>query len=85
LDPACRVHQQQHQVAGLQRLVDFLQHAPVQVRSGLVNAGRIHKDDLRRRMLALARRNLDHPLDAIAGGLRLGGDNGHLFAGEGVQ
>ena len=55
------------------------------MRAGLVNAGRIDKDDLRCRMLALARRHLDHSGDAVAGGLRLGGDDGDFFAGEGVE
>ena len=39
-------------------------------------SGRVH---------ALARGNLDHSGDAVAGGLRLGGDDGHLFADEGVE
>jgi hypothetical protein len=50
-----------------------------------MDAGSIDEDDLRRRMYALQRRNLDHPGDAVARGLRLGGDNGHLFAGESVE
>ena len=85
LHAARGVHQHQHQVAGFQGFVDLLQHAAVEMRAGLVDAGRIDKDDLRRRMHALARRNLDHSGDAVAGGLRLGGDNGHFFAGEGVE
>jgi hypothetical protein len=36
-------------------------------------------------MNAFARRNLDHPGYAVAGGLGLGGDNGHFFAGKGVE
>ena len=50
-----RIHQHQHQVARFQRFVHLLQHAPVELRCGLVHSGRIHKDDLRRRMHALAR------------------------------
>ena len=80
-----RIHQYQHHIAGFQCFVDLLQHPPVEVRAGLVDAGSIDKDDLRRRMHALARRNLDHPGDAIAGSLRLGGDDGDLFAGQGVE
>jgi hypothetical protein len=36
-------------------------------------------------MHAFTRWDLDHPRDAVAGGLRLGGDNGYLFAGEDVE
>ena len=55
------------------------------MRAGLVDAGSIDKDDLRGRMLAFARRDLDHSRDAVAGGLRLGGDDSDFFAGKGVE
>ena len=46
---------------------------------------RIEKDNLRRRVNALARGNLHDAGDAVARGLRLGGDNRHFFARQGVQ
>src|SRR5271157_4410648 len=85
LDAARSVHQHEDEVAGFESFVDLLQHSAIEMRAGLVNAGSVDKDDLRRRMDALARRNLDHSNDAVAGGLRLGGDDGHLFAGKGVE
>ena len=36
-------------------------------------------------LVSFVRGDLDHAHDAVARGLRLGGDNGHLFAGEGVE
>src|ERR1035438_2929845 len=80
LNPPRRVHQHQYHVARLQRLIDLLQHTAVKMR-----AGRIHKDNLRGRMHALACRNLHHSGDAVAGGLRLGADNGYLFADQSVE
>ena len=49
LHAAAGVDQHQHQVAGFESFVDFLQHPPVELRSRLVHAGRIDKNDLRRR------------------------------------
>ena len=46
---------------------------------------RIHKNNLRRRMYALLRRNLHHPRDTIPRGLRLSRDDGHFFAGQRIQ
>src|ERR1035437_1989272 len=66
-------------------LVNLLQHAAVKLRAGLVDAGRINKNDLRGRVCTLVGRDLDYAHDATARGLRLGGDDGHLFAGEGVK
>ena len=85
LHSPARIHQHQNHIARLERLVHFLQHAPVELRSGLVNARRIHKNDLRRGMNLLARSHFQHADDAVARGLRLGRDNGDLFAGERVQ
>ncbi len=85
LDAARCVHEDQDEVAGFEGFVDLLQHAAVEMRAGLVDAGSIDKDDLRSRMHALARRNLDDSGDAVTGGLRLGGDDGDFFAGEGVE
>ena len=53
--------------------------------AGLVDAGRIDKNDLRGGMNPFARRNLDHSRDSVAGGLRLGADNGDFFTGKGVE
>ena len=85
LNAAGGVHQHQHKVAGFESFVDLLQHAAVELRAGLVDAGSIDKDDLRGGICVFARGNLDHAHDAVARGLRLGGDNGYLFAGEGVE
>ncbi len=65
--------------------MNFLQHAPVELRTGLVHTGCIHKNDLRRRMNLLARRHFQHAENTVARGLRLGRDDGHLFAGQRVQ
>ena len=85
LHAASGVHEHEHHVAGFKGFVDLLQHAAVELRAGLVDAGRIDKDDLRGGICAFVRGDLDHAHDAIARGLRLGGDDGHLFAGEGVE
>jgi hypothetical protein len=85
LDAAGGVHQDQDYVAGLEGFVDFMQHAAVKVRAGLVDAGSIDKYDLRGGMLAFAGGDLEHSGDAVAGGLGFGGDDGYLFAGEGVE
>ncbi len=79
------VHQHEHNIARLESFVDLLQHAAVELRTGLVDARGVDKDDLRGGICVLVRGHLDHAHDAIARGLRLGGDNGHLFAGEGVE
>ena len=65
--------------------MDFLQHAAVELRSGLVHAGSVDKDDLCRGMNLLARFHFQHSDDAVARGLRLGRDDGDLLAGKGVQ
>ena len=80
-----RVHEHQHKVARLKRFVNLLQHPPVELRARLVYSGRIDKDDLRRRMNALFRRNFDHANNPVARGLRLGRDNGHLLARKRIQ
>ena len=49
LDAARGVHQHQDKVAGFEGLVDLLQHAAVELRAGLVDAGRVDEDDLRGR------------------------------------
>jgi len=85
LHAAGGVHEDEDEVAGFESFVDLLQHAAVKVRAGLVDAGRIDKNDLRGGIRALVRGNLDHAHDAIARGLGLGGDNRHLLAGEGVE
>ena len=85
LNAAGGVHEDQDDIAGFDGFVDFLQHAAIELRAGLVDAGRIDEDDLRGGIGVLVRGNLDHAQDAITRGLRLGGDDGYLFAGEGVK
>jgi len=85
LHAACSVHEHKNYITGFKRLVDLLQHAAVQVRTGLVHARSIDKDDLRRGMHTFDRLHFNDPGDAIARGLRFGGDNGHLFASESVE
>ena len=85
LNAAGGVHQHQNDIAGFDRLVHLLQHAPVELRTGLVHAGRIDEDDLRGGMHTFARGDFDHAGNAVARGLRLGRNNGDLFAGEGVE
>src|ERR1039458_4752093 len=79
------IHQNKHHVARFEGLVNLLQHAAVKLRAGLVDTGRIYKNDLRGRVCTLVGRDLDHAHDAIARGLRLGGDDGPLFGGKGVE
>ena len=55
------------------------------MRSGLVDAGSIDKDDLCCRIDAFARGNFYYTSNSVAGSLRLGGDNGYLFAGKCVE
>ena len=85
LDAARGVHQHKDEIARFQSLVDLLQHAAAKLRAGLVHAGRIDENDLRGRMPALSCGDFNDAGDAVARGLRLGRDNGHLFAGEGVE
>ena len=82
---ANRVHHQQHQVTRHERFVDFTHHAAVELRRSYVNAGRIHKYDLRRRMFAFALGDLDHSVDTGARGLRFGRDDCDLLADERIQ
>ncbi len=79
------VHQHQNHIPRLERLMNFLQHPTVEVRGRLVNARRVHKDNLRRGMDLLARGHLQHADDAVARRLRFGRDNGDLFARKGVH
>jgi hypothetical protein len=65
--------------------VNFLEHAAVELGGGLVDTGRIDEDDLRAWMAAFARGQFDDAGDAIARGLRLGRDDGDLFAGQRVE
>ena len=85
MDAAGGVHQDQDYVAGFQGFVHFLEHAAVKVRAGLVDAGGVYEYDLGGGMLAFAGGNFEHSGNAVAGGLGLGGDDGYLFAGEGVE
>ncbi len=85
LHAAGGVHEDEDDIAGFDGFVDFLQHAAVELGAGLVDAGGIDKDDLRGGIRVLVRGDFDHAQDAIARGLRLGGDDGYLFAGEGVE
>ena len=79
------VNQYQHDVACLERLVDFLQHAPIQMRCRLVHSRRIDKNNLRRRVNLFSRIHLHHADDTVACGLRLRSDNGHFLAGERIH
>ena len=72
-------------IAGFEGFVDLLQHAAAETRTGLVDAGGIDKTICAAGCTPLQRRHLDHSGDAVAGGLGLGGDDGHFFAGEGVE
>jgi len=63
----------------------FLQHAAIELRRRLVHSRRIDKDDLRRRMDALARFDFHDSGDAIARRLGLGRDDRNLLACERVQ
>jgi len=66
--------------------VDFLQHAAIELRGGLVNAGCVDKDDLRGgKFFAFVRGHFNDAKDSVARGLRLGRDDGDLFASEGVE
>ena len=85
LHAAPGIDEHQHEVARLERLVNFLQHAAVEVRTWFMHAGRIDKDDLCGGMRAFVCGHFDDAGDAIPRGLRLGGDNGNLFASEGVE
>src|ERR1700728_3659666 len=85
LDAARGVDENQHQVARLEGFVDFLQHAAVKLRGGLVDARCIDENDLRGGMHAFAHGDFDHARNAIARGLRLGRNDRNLFAGEGVE
>ena len=85
LHAAAGIHQHQNHIARRERFVDFLQHAAVELRGGLVHARRIDKHDLRRGMNFLARFHFQHADDAVARGLRFGRDDGDLFAGQGVH
>jgi len=57
---------------------DFAHHLLVQDGIGFVQAGRIYEDDL-------AFGAVDDALNAVAGGLRLGGDDGNFLADETVE
>jgi hypothetical protein len=83
--PPRNIHQHQHQVPRLQRVVNLLQHSAIELRAGLVHPGRVYKHNLRRLLFSFARRRLKHAQNAIARGLRLGRDNGHFLAGQRIQ
>jgi hypothetical protein len=85
LDAAGGVHEDEDEIAGLKGVVDLLQHPAVKLGAGLVDTGGVDKDDLGFGMSALDSRDLDHSGNAVAGGLRLGSDDGYLFAGKGVE
>ena len=84
------VDDEQDGVAGLQRVMDLLHHAAVEVGVGLVNAGGIDEDELGGgvafRLLGLFEGGqLQDAEDAVAGGLGLVGDDGELLAEKRVE
>ncbi len=84
------VHEEEDGIARLESVVDFLHHAAVELGVGLVNAGRVDQDDLRRGMAGLAlvfflERNLEHSVDAGARGLRFVGDDCELLPEQGIE
>ena len=52
--PVRRIHDKQHRIARLQRVLYLLHHAPVELRRRLMHAGRIYEHHLRRGMARLA-------------------------------
>jgi hypothetical protein len=84
------VDEEQHRVARLERIVDLLHHAAVELGFGLVHAGCIDHDDLRLRAAGIAlglfpRRQLQDALDARPRRLRLVRDDGQLLAQQRIQ
>jgi hypothetical protein len=84
------VYDKQDCVAAFERVLHLLEHAPVQLRLALVDAGCIDQDDLRGRVAGLAgslllERHLEHAEDAGARGLRFVRHDGQLLPQEGVQ
>jgi hypothetical protein len=73
-----RIHQEEQQVALLQRIAHGVHEALVELRIGAVNPGSIDEYDLR----AIERQ---HALYGGAGGLGLVGDDGHFLPHQGVQ
>ena len=77
-------------VAGFEGVVDFLHHAAVELRVGLVHAGGVDQDDLGGGVAGLAlgflfQRDFEHAVDAGARGLRFVRDDGELLAEQGVE
>ena len=88
--PVRHIHDEQHRIARLQRIVHLLHHAVVELRLRLVHAGRIHQHHLRRRMPRLAlglllQRNLKHAMNPRPRRLRLVRDDGELLPQQGIQ
>ena len=70
------IHDKQHRIPRLQRIMHLLHHPPVKLRIRLMNPRRIHQHHLRRRMPRLAfslllQRNLQHAMDPRPRRLRL--------------
>ena len=73
-----RVHQHQHAVHAVHRVLDGLHHAFAQLRAGRVDAGGVEEHNL-------PVRARHHAHDAVARRLRAAGDNRNLFADHRVH
>ncbi len=81
---ARRIHDQQDKIAAFQSLAHLDHHLAAQRAVRLVNARSIDQDDLRG-VPAFALGKVDDALNAVARGLRLGRDDGELFAHKRIE
>src|SRR5258708_3688251 len=78
------IHNQEDDVASFQSLADLDHHLPPQRTVWLVYARCIDQDYLRA-CLTLALGNIDDALNSVARSLRLGRNNGELFAHKSIE
>ena len=76
IELVCHVHDDEHQITAFKGLAHFDHHFASERAIGLVYAGRVDEHDLSA-IFALALGNVDHALNAIAGGSggNVGGDD----------
>jgi hypothetical protein len=85
-----RIHDEQHGVAGLESIVNFLHHAAVELGVGLMDSGGVDKDYLGGGMSRVCLRflfegNFEYSVDAGPGGLGFVGDNRELLPEQSIQ